>query len=343
MMRREFPAAVCLAAAAMLCLTANPARPDGSQSEQVQLGRYLFYDKRISVNGTYSCASCHKQELAFTDGRAQALGATGQLHPRGAMSLVDLASATAFNWADPTVRSLEEQALKPMFSTEPVELGASEERLSSLITIDSVYRRLFPLAFPGEQPWTKLHVAKAIAAFERTIVSNNSPYDRYHLRGEQNAISEAAKRGEMQFFLEGPSCFRCHGGSSFSGRARDEFHNTALYNLAGPFRFPAPNFGLFTHTKREEDMGKFKAPTLRSIALTAPYMHDGSIATLGEVLDHYAAGGRAHDNPQKDVLMKGFRMTAQNRSDLIAFLDSLTDESLIHDPAFGDPWVMRAK
>lgn len=310
---------------------------DLKASRAAQLGRYLFYDKRISVNGTYSCASCHRQELAFTDGLAQAKGATGQLHARSAMSLVNLSSATAFNWADPTVHSLEQQALKPMFSTEPVELGVNEKALLRLIRTDPLYRKSFPESFP-EPSYSIANVAKALAAFERTIVSNNSAYDRYHIGGDPSAISEAAKRGEMFFFLEGPSCFRCHAGPSFSGRVNDEFHNTALYNLPGPFAFPPPNFGLYSFTKRPADMGKFKAPTLRNIALTAPYMHDGSLSTLETVLDHYAQGGRAHENARKDKLMQGFRMTPGNRADLLAFLESLTDESLIHNPAFSDPW-----
>jgi cytochrome c peroxidase len=308
------------------------------RTRQAALGRYLFYDKRLSGNGTYSCASCHKQELAFTDGRAQALGSTGQLHPRSALSLVNLASATAFNWADPTVHSLEQQALKPMYGTQPVEMGVDETRLIQLIETDPLYRPLFAQAFTDPAPFTVQDVAKALAAFERTIVSYRSPYDRYHLGGDRGAISDAAKRGEMLFFLDGPSCFRCHGGPDFSGRARDEFHNTALYNNPGPYAFPAPNFGLYSYTKRPADMGKFKAPTLRNIALTAPYMHDGSIATLDLVLDHYAAGGRAHDNTRKDKLMTGFDLTPRNRADLIAFLESLTDLSLIHDPALSDPW-----
>lgn len=333
-----------IVAIAFLCALADrkgdAAEPavDVTLDTKARLGRYLFYDRRISVNGTYSCASCHKQELAFTDGRAQAQGATGQLHPRSAMSLVNLASATAFNWADPTVHSLEKQALKPMFSSDPVELGADEARLLRLIRTDPVYRPLFPQAFPGASPFTIDSVTRALAAFERTIVSNDSPYDRFHIAGNQNAVPESAKRGEMLFFLEELACFRCHGGATFSGRSHDEFHNTALYNLPGPFAYAAPNFGLYSFTMRLGDVGKFKAPTLRNIALTAPYMHDGSVPTLEAVLEHYAAGGRAHDNPQKDKLMKGFRMTTRNRADLIAFLESLTDDSLIHNPAFGDPW-----
>ena len=321
----------------------NPITP-----EKVRLGRLLFYDKRMSVNGTTSCATCHRQELAFTDGRACAVGATGQTHPRGAMSLVNVAFNTSFNWSDPTVHSLEEQALKPMFSTSPIELGVQKAELLRLIRCNTNYRSLFPRAFPKEtNPYTIANIAKAIATFERTIVSVGSAYDRFHLDGDESAISESAKRGEILFFLDGgPSCFRCHGGFNFSDAV--EFHNTGLYNLAGQFSYPVPNRGLYEHTKRLADVGKFRAPTLRNIAVTAPYMHDGSIATLDDVLSHYASGGRTissgpfavvgHDNPAKDKLVHGFPMTPQNRADLIEFLRSLTDQNLLHDERLSDPW-----
>ena len=340
----------------------KPPIPPGNPitEAKVRLGRYLFYDKRMSLNGTTSCATCHRQELAFTDGLVRAVGATGQTHPRSAMSLVNLAYNGAFNWSDPTVHSLEEQALKPMFSTDPIELGLNviQADFLKLTRADPAYRLLFPQAFREESnPHTIENIAKALAAFERTIVAGASPYDRFRYERDGNAISESAKRGEVLFFLDGgPSCFRCHGGFNFSdavefvggSRSPAEFHNTGLYNLAGPISYPLPNAGLYQHTKRTGDIGKFKAPTLRNIALTAPYMHDGSIATLGEVLDHYAAGGRTiadgpfagvgHDNPTKDKLIHGFYMTPRNRADLVAFLDSLTDEGLIHDPRFADPW-----
>jgi len=189
-----------------------------------------------------------------------------------------------------------------------------------------------PQAFVGEaNPYTIRNVARAMAAFERTIVGADSAWDRFHY-GDETAISESAKRGEILFFTDGgPQCFRCHSGFNFSGE--DEYHNTALYDP-----YPPPNLGLFAHTRRAEDAGKFKAPTLRNIAVTAPYMHDGSIATLEEVLEHYAAGGRAHGNPGKDPLVRGFTMTVQNRVDLVAFLKSLTDEGLLHDPRFANPW-----
>jgi cytochrome c peroxidase len=339
----------------------QPIIPAGNPltAAKVQLGRYLFYDKRLSGNGTASCATCHRQELAFTDGRPQALGSTGESHPRGAMSLVNVAYAAAFNWSNPAVRSLEEQALKPMFGTSPVELGVVEAKMLRLLRTDPTYRALFPRAFSGEpNPYTTRNVAKALASFERTILSGSSPYDRFHLAGDSGAISEGAKRGEVLYFLDygGPSCFRCHGGFNFSDAvnyrgkppAAPEFHNTGLYNLAGTLSYPISSPGLFEHTKKPEDVGKFKAPTLRNIAVTAPYMHDGSIATLGEAIDHYAAGGRTigsgpmagkgRENPGKDRLVHGFAMTPQNRADLIAFLESLTDQKLLHNPELSNPW-----
>jgi cytochrome c peroxidase len=180
---------------------------------------------------------------------------------------------------------------------------------------------------------------KALACFERSIISGRSPFDRYRYRGEDSAVSDSAKHGEVLFFSQPLSCFRCHGGFRFGDAGREiEYHNTGLYNLAGAFSYPAPNLGIYEYTKVAGDVGKFKAPTLRNIAVTAPYMHDGSLATLEDVLDHYAAGGRGHDNPNKDPLIAGFPLSGQDRADLIAFLESLTDEAVLQDPRFSNPW-----
>jgi len=338
-----------------------PVPADNPMSDaKVELGRRLFYDNRMSVTGDRSCASCHRQDLAFTDGSARAEGATGELHPRGSMSLANIGYSPALTWANPNVMSLEEQALVPMLSTHPIELGLAghEERFLSDISGDTLYRRLFARAFPrNAAPYTMSNVTRAIAAFERTIISMGSPYDRYRYGGEPNAISESAKRGEIFFFSgQQGSCFQCHGGWNFSGDVRYEgradvratFFNTGLYNLAGPTSYPGPNTGVHEVTKRLEDVGKFRAPTLRNIAVTAPYMHDGSIATLGEVLDHYAAGGRTiasgpnagvgRDNPNKARAVHGFTMTESEKRDMIAFLESLTDSAFLRNPALSNPW-----
>jgi cytochrome c peroxidase len=169
-------------------------------------------------------------------------------------------------------------------------------------------------------------------------------------------VPEAAKRGETLFFNRNLGCFRCHAGFNFSDATVTEssadreipFHNIGLYNLSGAFSYPAPNLGIYEFTKDPADVGKFKTPTLRNIALTAPYMHDGSIATLQGVLEHYAAGGRTittgqnaglgRDNPNKDIRVRGFTMSAQDRDDVIAFLKSLTDEEVLRDPRFSNPF-----
>ena len=310
---------------------------------KVELGRFLFYDTRMSANGKQSCATCHQQNLAFTDGRAVAIGTTGESHSRSAMSLVNVAYGGALTWSNPQLKKLEDQALVPMYGDHPVELGLREgDGFLATLRRDSKYQALFERAFPQDADRvTTANVTKALACFERTIISARSPYDRYHYDRDDSAISESAKRGEVLFFNQHLSCFRCHGGFNFSDASVTErnagrtieFHNTGLYNV-----YPRPNVGIYEHTKSRADLGKFKTPTLRNIAVTAPYMHDGSVPTLDAVLDHYSSGGRGHDNPNKDPLIGGFTLSVQDRADLIAFLTSLTDDALIHDPRFGSPW-----
>jgi cytochrome c peroxidase len=290
------------------------AAPDPNQA---LLGRYLFYDQRMSVNGTQSCASCHRQELAFTDGRAVSIGATGESHTRSAMSLVNVVFSSMLTWSDPNLRSLEKQALRPMLAVHPVELGLRdhESEFLQVVRADPRYRALFPRAFSCADPFTMDNVARALAAFERTIVSARSPYDRYHYAGDRAAISDAAKRGEVVFFTDPVAgCYRCHNGFNFTD---GQYHNTALHPT---------------------DPRKFKTPTLRNVALTAPYMHDGSVATLADAIDNYAAGGRSPRNSHKDTRLHGFLITPQNKQDLLAFLETLTDQDLLHDPRFANPW-----
>jgi cytochrome c peroxidase len=311
----------------------RPAVPADNpmSAEKVELGRYLFYDGRMSVNGKESCGTCHRQELAFTDGRGHAQGATGQLHPRGSMSLVNVAYVPALTWANPTITSLEQQMLIPMLGEEPIELGLKghEKEVLDAVRRDSVYQALFPKAFPGVSDlYTFPNVAKAIAAFERSIVSMRSPYDRYRWGGDSAAISDAAKRGEILFFSsERAGCFQCHAGWNFSSGA---FFNT------GVTTYTAPNRGLFEQTGRTEDIGKFRAPSLRNIAITAPYMHDGSLATLEEVIQHYAAGGKL-DHPNKSHILRRLNLSDTDKHDLIEFLKSLTDEEMLHDSRWSDP------
>ena len=336
-----------------------PVPADNPMSEaKVGLGRKLFYDPRLSVNRTTSCATCHRQALAFTDGRGQAIGATGQAHPRGAMSLVNVAYASRLTWANHLQDRLEIQALTPMFGEEPVEMGMSgkDADIVALLKEDPDYRDGFPVAFPNDRnPYSVLNAVRAIATFVRTIVSFESAYDRY-LRGDESALGESQVRGLQLFFSERLECFHCHGGLNFTDSSTHAdavvesvgFHNNGLYNIGGSGRYPPGNTGLHDLTGDRWDMGRFKAPTLRNIGVTAPYMHDGSIASLPEVIDHYARGGRRIEageyagdgarNPYKSVFIRGFRLTEQERADLLAFLHSLTDETVLRDQRLANPF-----
>jgi cytochrome c peroxidase len=324
---------------------------------KVFLGRHLFYDNRLSLNQTQSCASCHKQELAFTDGRATALGSTGQAHPRSAMSLVNVAYASTLTWANPLLLDLEHQALVPIFGDDPVELGlTSAEEIEDRLKATDLYPTLFAAAWPDDpDPLTLQHLVQALASFERTIISRGSAYDRWLYGGDTSALSDSAKRGYAIFNSEDAECFHCHTGFdltdhvNWSGKAFFDrpYHNTGLYNLGGTGAYPEPNTGLFHVTRNPTDMGRFKAPSLRNVAVTAPYMHDGSIATLEQVLDHYQAGGRTIPsgpnagigaaNPFKDPVIQPLSLTAQQRDDLIEFLLGLTDDDLLRDPALSSP------
>jgi cytochrome c peroxidase len=325
--------------------------------EKVELGRHLFFDTRLSRNETQSCASCHDPARAFTDGLAQSTGSTGDGTPRSSMSLANVGYLTTLTWANPALVELEDQALVPIFSEDPVELGfaGNESELLARLENDPLYVELFEAAFPGE-PISLGSMVRAIASFERTILSFDAPYDRYAYGGQAGALSDAALRGRELFFSEELECFHCHGGFNFSDSVAHEgtaivetmFHNTGLYNLGGNGAYPDPNTGLYEITGVASDMGRFRAPTLRNVAVTAPYMHDGSIATLEEVIDHYAAGGRTiasgpnagvgSDNPFKSEFVNGFELTASERADLVAFLESLTDQAFLERASLTNPW-----
>lgn len=325
-----------------------PAVPDDNpmSSEKVAAGRHVFYDKRLSDNQTFSCASCHKQELAFADGKAVGLGSTGQSHTRGSMSLANVAYSPTLTWANPLMTTLERQAQVPIFGDTPIELGIkSMDEVEQRLRAVPAYRALFSAAFPDHaEPITMVNVLRALASFERTLISGDSPYDRWQA-GDEAAVSDSAKRGHQLFNSERLECFHCHVGFNLSDHvtwqgqafANTPYHNTGLYDIDGLGSYPAPNTGVHEVTMKERDMGMFKAPTLRNIALTAPYMHDGTIATLSDVLDHYAAGGRAK-NFRTDALLVGFKLTDQERADMLAFLESLTDQAFVTNPAYADPW-----
>ncbi len=361
--------------------------------EKVELGRLLFYDTKLSGNETFSCASCHEQARAFTDGRARAVGSTGQLHPRSSMSLANIGYAGTLTWANPELFALETQALIPMFGEEPVELGLAgkEQVLFDRLAADLRYRRLFAEAYPAAADQISLRtITQALGSFQRALLSGNTPYERYAYGIDDDAISASAKRGESLFFDLDDSgrkreCQHCHGGFNFTASVDHSnqtterpFNNNGLYNLrCADFGlpglellqcattppgencegtglqamgcYPPENIGAAEITGNTGDMGRFKAPTLRNIAVTAPYMHDGSIATLSEVLDHYAAGGRTisegeyagvgAESPARGQFVQRFTLTEREKTDLLAFLAALTDDEFLTNPRLADPFA----
>jgi cytochrome c peroxidase len=320
--------------------------PDNPMTaEKVSLGRMLFFDTRLSGTGEMSCASCHEVEKSFTDGKVTPVGSTGQTVARNSPSLANVGYYATFTWFNPTLTTLEDQVVVPLFGENPVEMGVTgnEETILGRFRADPATADAFAAAFPDDDdPVSFGNVAKAIASFERTLISGSSAYDRYQA-GDAGAMSEAALRGFDLFFSERLECYHCHSGVNFTTSFRSaltqhaelDFHNTGLYNVGGSGAYPGESPGLFEFTGNPADHGKMRVPSLRNVTLTAPYMHDGSIATLEEVIDMYAAGGRnvtagpnAGDgrvSPNKSPLVRGFPITPEERADVIAFLESLTD------------------
>ncbi len=335
--------------------------PDNPMSrEKVELGRHLFYDKRLSADSSMSCATCHRQEKAFTDGKARSEGIDGTLGGRSAMSLANAGYLPVLTWMNPNLNSLEIQALIPIFGEHPVEMGMAgrEGLLFERLKAEPRYRKLFSEAFPDESTrgdealYSLSTVTKALAAFQRSLVSFGSAFDQYRYEGKKEALSASAKRGESLFFGEKMECYHCHGGLNFNDNVQHSrmpfpelgFHNTGLYDIDGKGSYPKKNPGIIEITGLAGDTGKFRTPTLRNIALTAPYMHDGSIPTLAEVIrSHYARAGRAsmeygQPNPLRSEFLQGFEVTDDEVADLVVFLESLTDTTFIANPRHSNPW-----
>ena len=272
---------------------------------KVELGRRLFFEPKLSVTGTYTCASCHDPARAFSDGRPKGVGATGESTIHNAMTLTNVAYNVSFGWAKPDVRSLEDQMREPLFNEHPVEMGlrGREAQVLAALQSDAKYRELFAQAFPESDaaPAGRIgveEIIKSIAAFERTLISGNSPFDRYVFRGEHRALSPDAKRGMALFYSERLGCGGCHAGFDFSGAWRDAKGATGEPSFANNGTGP----------------DAMRIPTLRNLETTRPYMHDGRFSTLEAVLDHYE-----HSAPRRFIL------SATERRDLLAFLRSLSD------------------
>jgi cytochrome c peroxidase len=331
--------------------------------EKFQLGRRLFFDKRLSGNGSISCASCHLQERAFTDGRVVSVGSTGDKTPRNAPSIVNSGWRATLTWANPALVTLERQMENPLYGDAPIEMGVNDANKVEIVArfrADADYRKWFASAFPEKtaDPISFETIIAAISAFERGVTSFDSRYDQY-LQGKIK-FTEQEQRGHDLYFGEKAECHHCHGSVDLDdqfqhAKTREPetpFHNTGLYDIDGKGAYPPPNRGLFDITGDPDDMGKFRAPSLRNIAVTGPYMHDGSVGTLEEVIDIYSRGGRKIEtgpnagdgamSPLKSGLIVKIDLSAQEKADLLAFLKTLTDETLLTSPRFSDPWKTQA-
>ena len=308
-------AAVCLAPTTGLDRPFPPPRGEVPTPERAELGRLLFFDPVLSRDGSLSCAHCHRPERAFSDGRRTPLGAGGTPLARNAPTLYNVAYKERLFW-DRRAASLEEQALGPLLS--PDEMNADPEALLARLRAIPEYRRRFREAFPAaSEPLGLANLARALAAFERTLVSHDSRYDRY-ARGDRGALSDAERRGLTLFRSLNTRCFECHRLPTFESP------------LVMGIGVPSDDLGIGGAHDRPGQAGLFAIPTLRNVARTAPYMHDGSMATLEEVVDFYRKGGgrplgvdpdRVHEH------VRAFDIRDDEARDLVAFLSTLTDES----------------
>jgi cytochrome c peroxidase len=316
----------------------NVSKENPITQEGVYLGRRLFYETRLSANNTISCGSCHKQEKAFTDGRKLSKGVDDSFTDRNAMALVNLLWDRKFFW-DGRSSSLEDQAQFPMIN--PHEMGQELEVSSRKLQSTSYYPPLFKAVF-GDDKITGKRITFALAQFERTLISDHSRYDQYLKK--QIKLSDAEMRGMTLFNtapnpekgIRGANCAHCHGGPK---NYLELFHNNGLDSV---YR----DRGIEEITGQKTDHGRFKVPTLRNIALTAPYMHDGRLATLEEVIEHYSE----HIKPsvalsaflQNESNVKGalpVKLNQAEKKELLAFLNTLTDSTFVSNPKFSNPFI----
>lgn len=315
-------------------------QPDNPMTnESVALGKALFFDTALSADNSMSCSSCHIPEFAFSEPQKVSVGVSGEPLSRNALALVNVAYNASFTWAHNNLESIEKQILIPLFNEHPIEMGVTGNEQTILARLNTTYYRQSVKSAYGDDAITMDRVVKSLANYVRSLVSFQSPFDKYAYEGDDNALSAQQIQGLNLFFSERTECFHCHGGINFTqssmhsanGFVAQPFHNTGLYNVDGKGSYPDSDMGLYSVTFDVKDMGKFRAPTLRNIALTAPYMHDGSINTLHEVIDFYARGGNHANvaNPYRSPFVKRFVLSDEEKEALVAFLESLTDPSFI--------------
>lgn len=289
-------------------------------AERVALGRRLFYDPLLSSDSTVSCASCHLQTLAFSDGLPVSFGVADRPGLRNAPTLTNVAYVPELN-ADGGIPTLEMQAQVPIFAHE--EMDFTIAGFLDRIADDATYTAQFQAAY-GREP-DAFGISRALAAFQRTFISGASRFDQFEYQGMTDALSEAGQRGRELFFSNTTDCSHCHTPPLFT---TFDYANIGLYPTYA-------DSGRARITRLPQDNGKFRIPTLRNIALTAPYMHDGSIATLRGAVEHFNNGGVGHGNQSEYV--RQLHLTPLQVDDLVTFLHALTDQGFVNDPRFSAP------
>jgi len=307
----------------------NPITP-----AKVALGRDLFYEPQLSFNSTKSCSSCHSVSESFSDqGNLVSKGARNEDGTRNAPGLMNVAYDTVFFW-DGRANSLEMQAGMPILN--PIELGNDSVTVVATLNESPFYRELFSKAFGGTDAASNpsasqisfTRITQALATFERTLISGQSAYDRFHL-GDSSALSASAQRGLALFNSNTTNCSKCHSGVNFTDNA---YHSTGLVAEYA-------DEGREDVTQNQGDNGKFRTPSLRNVALTAPYEHDGSFGSLQAVVQHYVDGGM--HNSTQDSLIRPLNLTQSQQNDIIAFLNSLTDSSFTERADFKNPNIQQ--
>lgn len=323
------------------------------------MGRWLFYDTRLSIDGSRSCGICHEQVKAFSDGLSRGLGIDNALLSLNSPSLFNIAWRTELTWYQ-QFEDVEGHMWTPLFTDNPMEMGMTEGLLEERLADFPLYGDLFASAFPDAiHPIQTENAIDSIAAFTRTIISSNSRYDKW-IKGNIDLLP-VEEQGMELFFSDRLQCSVCHGGLFFDApgasisdaNSRHGYFNTGLYNVDGDGTYPISSQGLVEVTGNSTDMGVFRVPTLRNLEATYPWMHDGSEIDLRNIIRNYAAGGRVLQtgpnsgdgrlNPYKSHLIQGFQITEDEIEALLAFLDALNDDVLLADDRYASPFCIEQR
>ncbi len=330
--------------------------PVPSQAE-ADLGRLLFHDFRLAVDDARSCGICHEGKKGYTDGFVRAVGALGDSHTRNTLSLLNLAWRGPLTWVHPELTDLNEQMQVPLFGMHPVEMGTDPDTLPDRLAGIPIYPPAFAAAYPDDPaPISMARIEDALEAYEILIVAGDTAYDRF-LLGDDTALSADARAGMDLFFSARTGCGGCHGGlfldlpAEVDGTPTGDtplYVNVGMYNIDGAGGLPPEETGLHAQTGDPADMGRFRVPSLRGVAETGPWGHDGSYGALGDILDAYARGGRllvggpwpgdGALSPVKDARIRGFSMSDAEKRQLVAFLNALSDPAANAQPYLQTPF-----